>query len=100
MSPDLRNSVFLILSSADNNSSFGTGFVIHQDEQAAYLLTCAHVVQDVGSETIVIKRIQAKVIASGSEYGIDLAVLRVEGLPTKPPPLPLSTTGEKGNPFS
>lgn len=99
MNDSWQDSVVSITSSAGDNNSFGTGFVIHQDGQATYLLTCAHVVQDVGSEVIEINGIQAKVMASGSEESIDLAVLRVEGLPIKPS-LPLSPTGDEGNPFS
>ena len=99
MSPDLQNSVVLITSRDPSNTYFGTGFVIHQDEQAAYLLTCAHVVQAVGSEKLEIRGIQARVIASNPEEGADLAVLRIEKL-LDVPPLPLYAVGEQGKPFS
>jgi hypothetical protein len=48
MSADLQTSIILITSSEPTNGSFGTGFIIHKDEQAVYLLTCAHVVEDLG----------------------------------------------------
>lgn len=99
MSSELQDSVILITSSAPNNSRFGTGFVIYRDEQATYLLTCAHVVRDVGGlDQVEADGRRATVIASGEADGIDLSVLRVEGLFDKPP-LGLCVSGEKGSPF-
>jgi WD40 repeat protein len=99
MSQDLLNSAVLVRSGNPEIDKFGTGFVIHRDEQAALVLTCAHVVQDVGgSETVKVGDVTATVVALGTDDGIDLAVLHVSGLQDKQP-LSLSTSGEKGKSF-
>lgn len=99
MSSKLQDSIILISSGTPNNRSFGTGFVIHRDEQATYLLTCAHVVRDVGgADQVEADGSRATVIASGEASGVDLAVLRVEALFDKPV-LGLHLSGEKGSPF-
>jgi hypothetical protein len=99
MSLKLQDSVILISSSTPNNNRFGTGFVVHQDKHATYLLTCAHVVRDVGGQDQVeADGSNAIVIASGEADGIDLAVLRVEGLFDKQS-LGLRLSGEKGTSF-
>lgn len=100
MSQNLARSVTLITSSSDAHSrNFGTGFAIYQDERRTYLLTCAHVVRDVGgSEQIKANGLPATVIASGNENSFDLAVLRVEVLRDKPP-LKLHATGKEEKPF-
>ena len=43
-----QNSVVLVRSTDPGEQSFGTGFVIHKDEQASYIVTCAHVVRAPG----------------------------------------------------
>ena len=100
MSINFSESVILITSSdSSRNRHFGTGFVIHKDTNHTYLLTCAHVVKDVGgAETIRANGRPATVIASGEDKGFDLAVLTVEGLLDKPP-LNLCASGEKNKPF-
>jgi cold shock CspA family protein len=103
MSDSWQDSVVLIVSSDPNESHFGTGFVIGKHEQTTYLLTCAHVVRDVGGpDKIEINGSQARVIASSSENGADLAVLLIEKLLDVPliPLLPLYSGSEKGKPFS
>lgn len=77
MPPDLQKSVLLITGS--DSRRIGTGFAIHQDEQKnTYLLTCRHVVEDVGGEdSLKIDRKSVKVVASDSRDGFDLAVLCV-----------------------
>ena len=81
----LNKALVLIQSSEKNCKNFGTGFVIHRDEQADYVLTCAHVVRDVGGsdrKKVIADRIPAQVIAEGDD-GFDLAVLKVERLKNK-----------------
>ena len=65
------------------NNSFGTGFVIDQDEKGVYILTCKHVIEDVG--TPVVEDILAKVVAIGDF--VDLAVIHVNKLHLKALPL-------------
>ncbi len=78
MIPDLTNAIVKITSSAEKNDHFGTGFVIYRDERGDYLLTCQHVINDVGGETIVADGSAARLIASGSAADFDLAIVRVE----------------------
>jgi hypothetical protein len=84
MSSTFQDSVILITSSDPNLQKrrvFGTGFVIHHTDEATYLLTCAHVVRDVGGEALVLAdSIPATVVANGESKGFDLAVLRVQRL--------------------
>jgi hypothetical protein len=44
----VSDSVVLITSADVKNSRFGTGFIFRHQEDWTYLITCAHVVQDVG----------------------------------------------------
>ena len=99
----VSDSVVLITSSDPKNSTFGTGFVIHRNagEQATYLLTCAHVVRDVGGKEMVCAADKAaSVVAYGDAdgNGVDLAVLRVEGL-MELPVLRLQGGAQEGDAF-
>jgi trypsin-like peptidase len=83
MEADLVRSVVLITGA--NPSRFGTGFVIFRDEQATFVLTCRHVVDDVGgSDALLVGNDKASVIASDEANGFDLAVLRIEKLLSSP----------------
>lgn len=101
MTLEVTKSVVRITSTDEDNSRFGTGFVIYQDDdtQTAYLLTCAHVIRDIGGK----KRVQvldhhAEVVAYGSEDGPDdLAVLRVGSLFDAP--LKLGPSEQRNSPF-
>jgi hypothetical protein len=82
-----------------NKATVGTAFIIHQDQSNTYLLTCAHVIIDVGGvDSVIADGTTARVIALGETNGFDLAVLRVEEVWDKPI-LKLSTCVEQGNPF-
>lgn len=97
------NSVILITSSDSERRAdrdIGTGFVIHQDEQTTYVLTCAHVVNDVGGEDkVIVGGHPATVEDMGDRYGCDLAVLAIEERLTELPPLKLGAVGEEGRQF-
>lgn len=97
----MQESVVLITSrDRDNNNRFGSGFVLRQSGGLAHVLTCLHVVRDVGgAEQILVDGLPATVVASGEAQGLDLAVLRVEGLWNKPA-LAWKATGEKGRLFT
>src|ERR1700730_1741453 len=100
MSDSRQVSIVLITSSDRNKSQFGTGFVIYKEGDSTYLLTCTHVVRDVGGpEKIEIAGTQATVIAAGPEEGADLAVLCLARR-LDIPPLPLYAASKKGQPFS
>ena len=98
MIQNFQDSIFLITSSDSSNTSFGTGFAIYQNSGSLYVLTCAHVVRDVGSsDKVLVEGMFAESIASGEEEGIDLAVLKVEGL--SKPSLAMEARGENGSTF-
>ncbi|GAK54552.1 GUN4-like protein [Candidatus Moduliflexus flocculans] len=93
MTPDLTNAIVNITSAAPDTVGFGTGFVIYRDQAGDYVLTCKHVVNAVGKETILADGIAAQEIASGSETGFDLAILRIEkSLPRQPLVLRMAQT--------
>jgi hypothetical protein len=97
MGLELRDSVILITSKIPSNNRFGTGFVIHRDGKVIYLLTCAHVLDDVGGEEeAVINGHSIEVVAFGLEGGIDLAVLKAENLSDRLP-LGLCSSGKTGD---
>jgi hypothetical protein len=74
-------SIVLIESQQSDNKAIGTGFVIQHTDEHTYLLTCAHVVRDVGgSEQVKAAARSAQVVALGDDSGLDLAVLRIERL--------------------
>ncbi|NEQ35482.1 MAG: SUMF1/EgtB/PvdO family nonheme iron enzyme [Okeania sp. SIO3I5] len=81
---NLEESIVLITSASDNSRKadvIGTGFAFYQQDNYTYLLTCAHVVEDVGGkENVLVNNIPAKVLAIGDVKGFDLAVLGVEKL--------------------
>lgn len=89
---DILGSVALITGTDSNN--FGTGFVIHRQQDETWIVTCAHVVEKVGG----IGKIQvddqpAKIVACGTRQTVDLAVLKVQGLDK--PPLKLGLAGRR-----
>ncbi|NEP90316.1 MAG: SUMF1/EgtB/PvdO family nonheme iron enzyme [Okeania sp. SIO2C2] len=81
---NLEESIVLITSASDNSFKadvIGTGFAFYREDNYTYLLTCAHVVEDVGGEeNVLVNSIRAKVLATGDVKGFDLAVLGVEKL--------------------
>jgi len=74
----MNNSIFLIESQENNNNIMGTGFVIHQDNYGSYVLTCAHVIEQVVQPRIDNYEVTLKAIGTSEE--IDLALLYVKGL--------------------
>ncbi len=74
-------SLIQVTSSQPDNRDFGTGFVVHQDGMNTYIVTCAHVVRDVGGpEHVRAGGRSARVVAEGEPDGLDVAVIAVEGL--------------------
>jgi hypothetical protein len=96
MDENLNSSIFLVESSEQDNNEFGTGFIIHQDGQDTCLLTCAHVIDDIGMEHVQVEGETASVIAMGASDNLDLAVLCVRGLSNQSP-LNLLVTGRNGD---
>ncbi|HLG75104.1 MAG TPA: serine protease, partial [Ktedonobacteraceae bacterium] len=81
MGLSLQDDVLLISSNDPANRNFGTGFAVHHDHKYTYIITCAHVIRDVGGAgQVQVADTAAEVVALGSEdgiEGIDLAVVRV-----------------------
>uniref|UniRef100_UPI0040570B15 hypothetical protein n=1 Tax=Candidatus Electrothrix sp. TaxID=2170559 RepID=UPI0040570B15 len=55
---------------------FGTGFSIGYDQQNLFILTCAHVVDDLGGEVWINDEHKAEIIANGISKDVDLALLK------------------------
>ncbi|MEH2261214.1 trypsin-like peptidase domain-containing protein [Nostoc sp.] len=95
---EIQKSIVLVTSSDPKTNHFGTGFVIRQTISVAHILTCAHVIDDVGGvEQVMVDGQNATVVDSGKDLGLDIAILRVETLWNKPA---LQTQGDaqKGRP--
>ncbi|NEQ41018.1 MAG: trypsin-like peptidase domain-containing protein [Okeania sp. SIO3I5] len=77
-----EESIVLITSSYDKKANvIGTGFAFHREEDITYLLTCAHVVEDMGGKNnVLVNNILAEIVAIGDIRGFDLAVLQVRKL--------------------
>ncbi len=76
---DPKSAIALIASSADPKT-FGTGFVVHQDEACSYLVTCAHVLRDIEKQNgaqIIAGGLAARVVARGEPDEVDLAIVAV-----------------------
>ena len=85
----LEESIVLITSASEKKANvIGTGFAFHREQNYTYLLTCAHVVEDVGGkENVRINNnndIPAEVVAIGNIHGFDLAVLKVKDILSLP----------------
>ena len=72
----MKPSTFLIKST--QNKHFGTAFCIKQDSNGSYFVTCSHVVEDCGAESLELNQQTATLIAIGSKESIDLAVVFVK----------------------
>jgi len=74
----MSNDTFLIKSS--ENDSIGTGFVVYKNNNLSYLVTCAHVVDACGEDSLLVEEKEASLVAIGTDDNIDLAVILVEDL--------------------
>ena len=74
---DHRGSVWRIHDKSDP-TTFGTGFVVHVDsDSTAFLVTCAHVVDDCGNGMIVDDQ-EAELVGTGTRNALDMAVIGVK----------------------
>lgn len=90
MIPDLQKAVIVITGSRAEN--FGTGFVIHKTEVATYIVTCTHVIDDVGGpDELKADQLPASVVDSDLETGFDLAVIKID----RPLDTPVFLMGDK-----
>lgn len=72
----MLESIVTIKSENQSNDGFGTGFVIYNDGEGVYILTCKHVVDDVVSP--IINELFAQIIVSSNT--IDMTLLYVPRL--------------------
>lgn len=81
MTADLGQSVVLVVSADEKNTSFGTAFVIFQTDSETLFLTCSHVVRDVEPDKVRLRNpaggdYSAAILVNNEYY--DLAVLQVD----------------------
>lgn len=97
---DAVDSVLPVRSADEHNVAFGTAFAVRHDASVSYLVTCAHVVAQVGgTDQVTVGGRPARVIASGSPDGADdIAVLATDRLEV--PTLPLAFDSEQGRKVS
>ncbi|MCI5218729.1 MAG: hypothetical protein D3914_05950 [Candidatus Electrothrix sp. LOE2] len=86
---------------SDKKRKFGTGFSIGYDQQNLFILTCAHVVNDLGGEVWINDEHKAEIIANGISKDVDLALLKVccSSITNTPSLLNCITEGELGVKF-
>jgi hypothetical protein len=78
-SEKLENLIYLI-TGRDKSRSYGTGFIIHKNSNKGetYLMTCAHVIDNVGGlDCVKVHKYDAEVVALGKPKGCDLAIIKV-----------------------
>ncbi len=66
--------ILLTSRAAEKNRNFGSGFVVARNGQVSYVLTCAHVVEQIGREQLCAAGTDAlvSVLHCGSGDGIEL----------------------------
>lgn len=77
----MNNSILHI--SNDTNTCLGTGFIIDNDENGVFVITCGHVVNNCQGSILVDDK-PSKVIDNQYENGLDLAILYVKGISVAP----------------
>ena len=74
----------VVLITSGDGKRHGSGFVARRAGAVAHVVTCAHVVSDLGDAALEANGRPAKVLWDGTKDGIDLAVLAAEGLTEEP----------------
>ncbi|CAH6865710.1 conserved hypothetical protein [Vibrio chagasii] len=76
------NSVLKV--SCTGNSAFGTCFAISNSDNSTLFITCGHVINDCNSGDLLVDSHPATVVNNLYDEGLDLALLKVEGLQVTP----------------
>lgn len=83
--------VLLTSTEPDKNKNFGSAFIIARNQNYSYLLTCAHVIEQINGKDTGINKLKilgldqsVEVVKLGSSEAIDIALLKVAGLFDKP----------------
>lgn len=75
------SSVVQLTSPNQSNNRFGTGFVVYRDYGKSYIVTCAHVANDVAHDgQVTVDGLPGRIVALGDENALDLAVIGVDAL--------------------
>ncbi|NOQ34717.1 MAG: hypothetical protein GQ569_02350 [Methylococcaceae bacterium] len=89
--PAIEDAIVLLSSKEpDKNKAFGSAFIIAHDNGYSYLLTCAHVIEQINKDSaenkLKILEVEAavEIVCCGSSNAIDIALLKVSGLLDKP----------------
>ena len=77
---DWTEAVFRITSQDPKSRVQGTGFACGRDGEAVIVVTCWHVVRDIGREHLEINKLPGELLSDDGDDELDLAVLRVIGL--------------------
>lgn len=85
----IDESVVLIGDASGNK--FGTGFAFYTEGTSVWLLTCAHIVRNVGHELYIrdprFEQTRVEIVAWGQDHEADLAVLKAQSLPNNSIPI-------------
>jgi formylglycine-generating enzyme required for sulfatase activity len=90
--------VFRITGPQGDSPPQGTGFVCGREGSVALVVTCWHVVREIGPDNLRIGDRPCTLLSQPGDDQLDLAVLRVEGLDCGPP-LALAARGAHGLAF-
>lgn len=94
------NSILLVTSKNPENRGFGSGFVIYHFENSSWVVTCTHVIDNVGGEfSIEVNGYPAKIISTSGSKDLDLSLLETLGCLNNPV-IKLGTFGRDGSPFT
>lgn len=100
MNPNNLESILLVTSKNPENHRFGTGFVIYHFANSSWVVTCAHVVNEVGGEiSLEINGNPAKIVGIGASDELDLSLLETKER-LNMPVVKLGTHGRYGSPFA
>lgn len=84
-----KDAVFLLTSTDSGKKAFGTGFAVACKEGKLYLLTCAHVIEQLGGRVVASGADavphEAAIEAAGSSNTVDLALLSIRHDGDAPP---------------
>ncbi|NOQ35650.1 MAG: hypothetical protein GQ569_07110 [Methylococcaceae bacterium] len=89
---EFENAIVLLSSNEpDKNKAFGSAFIIARDNDYSYLLTCAHVIEQINGLNAVENKLKilglecpVEIACCGASNAIDIALLKVAGLFDKP----------------
>ena len=76
MSDPSKSTLLIRLKRSHEKDSFGTGFVYKCDSQHTWIITCAHVLEDMIPNTAKVNNKFADINKPGNSSGFDVAVLR------------------------